>query len=33
MCARLPVSEIPVAVLVYSAGCCRGPVGVQGLEG
>lgn len=28
--ARLPVSEIPVAVPVYSAGCCEEPEGAQG---
>lgn len=32
MHARLPVSEILVAVLVYSGGCCGGSLGTQGLE-
>lgn len=31
--ARLPVSEIPVAVPVYSAGCCGRPVGGWELGG
>lgn len=30
MQARLPESEIPVAVPVYSEGCCWGPRGAQG---
>lgn len=32
MCARLPASEVPVAVLVYSGGCCGGSLGTRELE-
>lgn len=32
VCARLPASEVPVAVLVYSGGCCGGSLGTQELE-